>query len=463
MAPPRDRSRDLSTGPIPQHFRALAVPMAIGMVFSTLYNVVDVYFAGMLSTQAQAGLAITFQAFFVLIAVGVGLSSAMGALIGNALGARDRARARAIAVQGLGFGVIASVLLGLIGIWGAPALLSLISVPGGYREAAIEYVMVLLFGTGSFLIAFGANGILSAQGDTVSMQRAQIAAFFANVVLNPLFIFGIPGVVGGIGFNGIALSTVVSQTGVMTFILYRVLTSDLMREGPPQPWAPSLAAYREITAQAMPTTFAMLIMLIAGFVVQFYLKGFGAAAVAGYGIALRIEQLLLLPGFGLTGALLPIAARNFGAGQFDRVRAALFFCFRAGVAIMLVASALLWVAARPAMAIFTDDPEVIAVGVSYLHVDGFILPLYILLFAMNSFMQALKRPILSVWVGLYRQGVAVALFVWLFVVVLEQGVWGVWYGVAVSVATGLMLSFWVTSRLAAAKIGGLWPTATVAA
>jgi len=91
---------DLTIGPIPQHFRALAIPAAIGMLFNTLYNIVDVFFAGMLSTSAQAGLALGFQIHFIGLAVGVGLGAAMGGLIGNALGAGDRHRARRLSAQG---------------------------------------------------------------------------------------------------------------------------------------------------------------------------------------------------------------------------------------------------------------------------------------------------------------------------------------------------------------------------
>ena len=78
---------DLTTGSLPLHFRRLAVPAAIGMVFTTLYNVVDVFFAGLIGTAAQAGLAISFQAFFLFITFGFGLSAAMTALAGNAIGA----------------------------------------------------------------------------------------------------------------------------------------------------------------------------------------------------------------------------------------------------------------------------------------------------------------------------------------------------------------------------------------
>jgi putative MATE family efflux protein len=448
--------RDLKTGSIPGHFRALAVPAAIGMVFSTLYNVVDVWFAGLLSTDAQAGLAITFQVFFVLIAFGVGLGSAMGALIGNALGAEDRAGAKRIACQGIGYGVVLSVALGISGIWGSPALLALVSEPGAYRDAANAYMNILLFGTAPFLLAFGANGILSAQGDTESMKRAQIAAFFANLGLNPLLIFGVPGWLPALGFDGLALSTLISQSGVMAFILWRVMHSDLMTDVAPAHWRPELQSWQEIVAQALPATFAMMIMMIVGFFVQFFLKGFGPAALAAYGIGLRIEQLILLPGFGLTGALLPIAAQNYGAKNYDRVREAVAFCCKAGVIMMLCGSVALWFAARPMMAFFSNDPEVVRLGGDYLHVDGFILPVYIVLFAMNSLLQALKMPMATVWIGLYRQGVGVGLFCYLFVQVLGLGTWGVWFGIAVAVTSGLALSLFVVQHVAQQRIGGLF-------
>lgn len=453
------RSRDLTVGPLRGHFRALAVPAAIGMVFNTLYNAVDVYFAGMLNTEAQAGLAIAFQAFFIIVAVGIGLGAAMGALVGNAIGAKDGDDARQQAAQGLGFGVIVSLVLMVFGLWAGPQLINLLSEPGDYRDASTQYFLLLNFAAPAFLLAFGANGVLQALGDTVSMQYALAVAFVANCVLNPLFIFGFsgiwPGLWDGIGFNGIALSTLVSQTGVMAYVIWRVLRSDLATGLCWADFKPRIAAYRQITGQAMPTSFAMVVMITAGFVIQFYLKSFGQSAVAAYGVALRIEQLFLLPVFGLTGALLPIIAQNFGGGHNERARAALFDCWKFGWLFMCVACPILWFAAEPMMAVFTSDPEVIRIGTSYLHVDGVILPIYMMLFAINSFLQALKKPIWTLWIGIYRQAFAVALFVWMFVSVLDYGVWGVWYGVATAVITGLVLSLVVAHFVSKPLIGGL--------
>lgn len=449
------REFDLTTGSIAGHFRRLAVPAALGMLFTTLYNVVDVYFAGLIGTQSQAGQTIGFQAFFILLAVAFGLSSAMSALVGNARGAKDDQGARRIASQGLGFALLATFILALLAASLGPRAIALISEPGSYRDAANAYFYWLILALPGFVIAFSANGILQAHGDSVTMQRAQMAAFFANILLNPLCMFGVPGVFDGLGFNGIALSTAISQSGVMLWVLRAVFRLRVMQEFKPGHMALKLATVKEILAQMIPTTSAMMVMFLSGFVVQFALKGFGSEAIAAYGIALRIEQILLLPVLGMTGALLPIAAQNFGAGHHARVREALWFCWKLGFLMTALAAPVLWFGGATTMRLFTDDAGVVPIGQSYLRVDGFLFPLYMMLFAINSLLQALKKPLYTLWISLYRQGFGVAFFVWIFVAVMGMNVWGVWLGIAAAVSSGWCIALLLTQRIAQSQIGGL--------
>lgn len=454
MASPK--SGALTKGPIAGHFRTLAVPMAVGMLFNTLYNVVDMFFAGLLSTSAQAGLALGFQTFYVAMSVGIGLAAAMGALVGNAVGAGDAERARGMAAQGLAFAALAALALVALGAWIGPRLIALVSDPGAYRAAGTRYYLLLSLALPAFLVAFAANGILQAHGDGRSMQRATMAAFFANIGLNPLMIFGIPGLVPGLGFDGLALSTVVSQMGVMLYLLRQVARLEEMRGIPLWRFRPRLSAMREVAAQAAPTTVSFLVMILSGFVVQFALKAFGEHAVAGFGIAIRLEQILLLPVLGVTGALLPIAAQNFGAGAPDRVRAAFVQCLRIGLAMTALAIPILWIFGRAMLSLFTDDAEVLRVGLAYLRIESVILPVYMALFAINSLLQALKRPVWTLWISLYRQGVGIALFVWIFVGLFGLDERGVWFGVACAVTTGLGLAWLIAARIARHEIGGLW-------
>ena len=446
---------DLTTGSMASHFRALAIPAAFGMLFATLYNVVDVYWAGRLSTDAQAGLALGFQAFFILMAVGFGLSSALSALVSNAKGSKDAEQTQTFIAQGLIYGVIATVVLMIVGWFLGPILITLVSEPGAYRDAALGYFHWLIFALPGFFLAYGGNGILQAHGDSRSMQRALTVAFFVNIGLNPLLMFGIDGVWGGMGFNGIAVATIFSQTAVMVFIISRILKLDAMQSVTRASFRPIHDIFAQITAQLIPASSAMMVMFVSGFVVQFALKEFGGAAVAAYGVALRIEQILLLPVLGMTGALLPIAGQNFGAKDFDRVRAALRFCWMTGFAMAVVATPVLLFAGGWAISLFSDDPEVIRIGSSYLRVDAFLFPIYMMLFSINSLLQALKKPIWTLWISIYRQGFGVAFFIWVFISVLDFSVWGVWLGIATAVTSGWVLSLIVASKIAKDQIGGL--------
>ena len=449
------RKDDLTTGSMASHFRALAIPAAFGMLFATLYNVVDVYWAGRLSTDAQAGLAIGFQAFFILMAVGFGLSSALSALVSNAKGSKDAEQTQTFIAQGLIYGVIATVVLMIVGWFLGPILITLVSEPGAYRDAALGYFHWLIFALPGFFLAYGGNGILQAHGDSRSMQRALTVAFFVNIGLNPLLMFGIDGVWGGMGFNGIAVATIFSQTAVMVYIISRILKLDAMQSVTRASFRPIHDIFAQITAQLIPASSAMMVMFVSGFVVQFALKEFGGAAVAAYGVALRIEQILLLPVLGMTGALLPIAGQNFGAKDFDRVRAALRFCWMTGFAMAVVATPVLLFAGGWAISLFSDDPEVIRIGSSYLRVDAFLFPIYMMLFSINSLLQALKKPIWTLWISIYRQGFGVAFFIWVFISVLDFSVWGVWLGIATAVTSGWVLSLIVASKIAKDQIGGL--------
>ena len=138
------RQIDPTTGHLSQHFRTLAIPAAIGMVFNTLYNMVDMYFAGRLATESQAGISIGFGIFFIYIAFGFGLSAAISALVGRALGAKNKRAARRLIGQGLIFALQLSAFLMAIGLLLSPALVEIVSDPGPYRDAANRYLFLLL-------------------------------------------------------------------------------------------------------------------------------------------------------------------------------------------------------------------------------------------------------------------------------------------------------------------------------
>ena len=139
------------------------------------------------------------------------------------------------------------------------------------------------------------------------MQRAPLAAFIANIGLNPLFMFGLPSIWTGIGFNDIAVATIVSQTGVMVYIVFRIFQLKIIQSVQLPSFIARADSFIQIFVLLLPASSALIIMFVPTFVIQFALKAFGGSAVATKGVAPRMEQILLLSVLGIMGASLPIA------------------------------------------------------------------------------------------------------------------------------------------------------------
>ena len=448
----RGQVKDLTSGPILVHLRALAIPAALGMLFHTLYNITDVYFASMLSTDSQSGLSLGYLVFFFIAAVGFGLNASMAGLMGHAIGQKNK-DSSSLACNGIIFSIFLAIFLMVFGWLIGFRMLELVSEPGVYRDLGLRYYFWLLISLPAFLISYTCNGILQAQGNTIAMQRALVSAFFLNLLLNPLLIFGVPGFWGGFGFDGIAISTVISNFWVMAFILFNVIRSRVLSSF--YDWSIRINFFIEITKQMLPPTMSFQMIIIGVLIMQFALKDFGSEAIAGYSIAVRIEQLVLLPILGITHALIPLVAQNFGAGEYNRVRESLFLCIKIGMVSMIIAYPIIWFFSSYAMMLFTDNHEVVDVGVSYLTIDGLVLPIYAFLFSVNSLLQGLKRPTGIFWIGFVRQGIGSAFFIWLFISIFGFDYWGVWYGAVVSVILGSLLSSVVAYKVSKSEIDGI--------
>jgi putative MATE family efflux protein len=425
-----DRSADnhLVTAPIGGLVRSLAIPASVGFFFNTLYNVVDTYFAGLLSTEALAALSLSFPVFFTLIAMGSGFSTGATALIGQALGAGDRREAALIAAQGLVLSVLVTVSVMVIGYLSTPAIFRLLGASDEYLAICLEYIRVILAGCGFVYGVYMLNGVLNALGDTRSFRDFLIVAAIANVILDPLFMYGWLGL-PEMGVAGIALATVVAQSGGVLFLAHRVRRTGLLSRAEGVRWRPHRPTLWAIVEQGVPASLNMMSVAIGIFIITWFLGRFGQEAVAAYGAATRIEQIILMPTIGLNVAALTLAAQNAGAGKYDRVRSAVRTSLGYGAVVALVGSVGMFLAARPLMDVFSDDPEVIATGAHYLRIAAFIEYAYVLLFVNTSALQGLKRPQLALWLGLFRQVVAPITLFWLTTQVLGFGLDGIWWTV----------------------------------
>jgi len=421
-------TKNLTVDPIPVLIRHLALPASVGMFFNTMYNVVDTYYAGRLSTEALAALSLTFPIYFSLLAMGMGFSTGATALIGNALGRQDREEAALTASQGLILSILLGVVVMTTGFAVAPALFRLLGASEAYLDLCLQYIHVILCGSGMTLFVFMFNGILNAQGDTHSYRDYLIVATVANILLDPWFMYGGLGV-PAMGVKGIALATVLVQVGGAVFLGRRVRRTGLIFRSSGARWRPDRRVLRAIIGQGVPASLNMMTVALGIFIITYFLSGFGQKTVAAYGAATRIEQIVLLPVLGLNVAALTLAAQNGGAGLFDRVRSTVNYALLYGAGVMGLGAALIFFGAGPLMRLFTEDAEVVAIGVKYLRIAAFIEHAYVFLFINTSLLQGLKKPAFALWIGLYRQLIMPPILFYLVIQVLDLGLTGIWWGI----------------------------------
>ena len=392
---------NLTKDPIWYLLRKVTIPASVGSLFQTFYNLVDTWFAGRISAEAIGAIAKSFPIYFVIIAVGVGIGAATNASIGNLLGAKKTNQASLLVAQSVVFAIIISIIVTLFGLNASNFLLS---VMGSDLQSIIltrEYLDIIFYGTFIVMIQISLNGTLNAQGDTKSYRNVLIFSFFLNIILNPIFIWGY-GFIPAFGIGGLAIATVISQLIGTIYLAYKVNSCKLRKYLYIQCFIPKLDLLRDLFSQAVPIMFSMLFIGVGIFNILYFIGQFGELATAGYGAALRVEQVFLLPVIGLNTAVLSIGGQNFGAKEYYRIKELYFKALLFGSSFMAVAGVILFFGAEFFVSQFTNNAEAIYHGAIYLKIAALIGPVYPVFFITTAVFQALKKPIYSLYLSILR-------------------------------------------------------------
>ena len=420
-------STSLTHQPISLLLRQLSIPASLGMLFNTLYNIVDTYYAGLISTEALAALSASSFLFFFIIGMAYGGTSTLTALIGHAYGKQHFFLAGIIAKKGVALIIGVGMFLGLLGFYFASELLVLIGTEERYHDLALSFIEVILLGSALFFTNFALNSVLVATGDTKSYRNTLIFGFFANIVLNPLFIYGwkfIP----AMGIAGIAFATVLVQAINAGYLLFKSLQTGLIDFTCKAHFYPDWRIYKELIQQATPPGLNMLMMSFGSLIALHFVTLYGYQAVAGYGIGYRVEQLMLLPTLGISSAVLSLVSNNMGAGHFERVRQTLFYALAYGYTLSFIGMGVLWLSGKWLVAQFDPNFEVITYGTTYIYVMLFLFCGYVTHFACVATLQGIKKPPMIFYVGFFRQILAPSIVYTLIVSYCELSFIWMWIG-----------------------------------
>lgn len=439
------KNQKLLTQDIPSLIKQLAIPASTGMFFNTMYNVVDTFYAGLISTQAIAALSLSFMIFFLIIGTGYGFSSGITALIGNAFGKKRDKLSVIYAHKGIIFVPLVGLVIALVGFIFIKDIFMLLGATQGYLQDALDYVYTILFGVVFFMANFALNAILMAIGDTKSYRNTLIFGFFANIALNPLFIYGFL-FIPAMGIKGIALATVLIQCINMVYLFYKVLKTKLIHFERLDYFLPHKKLYMNILRQGLPASLNMLAMAIGSLLIVYFVSHYGIYAVAGYGIGFRVEQLMLLPALGLSTAVLTLVSNNYGAKQYERVKETLYCALKYGFYICLFGVGFLYIFGEFIIKQFDDDAQVIHYAIEYLLIEVWIFFAFLILFICVATLQGIKQPKMIFYVALYRQIVAKFMVGYLIVHYFELDIIWFWIGLLIMIYSAALFLFVYTKK-----------------
>ena len=248
----------------------------------------------------------------------------------------------------------------------------------------------MFYGSFLFFLVVSLNSLLHAEGDTKTYRNVLVLSFLLNIILNPILIWGFL-FIPALGMTGIGLSTIISQLIAFLIITFKVMQNDRVKKITKEFFILKFIYLKNIFFQSMPISIAICGYAVAATLIFTYIGLSGEMAVAGYGAATRIEQVVLLPILGINTAIITIIAQNYGANQFARVKDTYFTSIKYGIVIMIFSGILVYFTADLIPKFFSNNSIVIDYGSRYLKIAAFIIPAYPIFFLSNGFFMGLKK------------------------------------------------------------------------
>ena len=366
----RGSHQDFTTGSLNRAIFLLAVPMVLEMVLESLFAVVDVFWVGRLGANAVATVGLTESMLSLVFSVGMGLSLSTTAMVARRIGEKDPEGAAVAGVQAIALGLIVSVAIGIPCFLFAPNLLRLMGASPEIVATGSGYTRICLGGSFAVLLLFLNNAIFRGAGDAAIAMRLLWVSNIINLVLDPCLIFGW-GPFPRLGVTGAALATLTGRSIGVIYQFYRLMHG-----------TERLRILRSQLHVRLDVLLRLLRVSLTG-ILQFAIAHtswiglvrivsiFGAAALAGYTIAIRIVIFVILPSWGLSNAAATLVGQNLGAGHPERAEKAVWRTGFYNVIFLGLVGLIFIFFAEPIIRLFTHDPAVVPLGTACLRIVSY--------------------------------------------------------------------------------------------
>ena len=441
----------LTTGPVAGHLRKQAVPMGVGLLAIFSFEAVDLFFISRLGIEALAAASFALPVIWLLASIGIGFETGVSSCVSRAVGRADRQGARRLTTDGLVLGVLAASGISLVGLLTIEPLFAALGASGRVLELVGEYMGVWYFVEPVATALWISLASVRARGNTLLAGRVITAAALVNAILDPIFIFGWLGL-PAFGIRGAAIASLIANLLLLAFTLVHLTRRLGVMASPLVPVRELGASARRILEIGIPAAISDSVAPIAHLIAVAMAAVFGVNAVAGFGIAMRIEGIALIPFLALAMVSSPFFGQNLGAGQYPRLeearRVALRFCLGFGVLLAICLS----LAAFPLASLFTDSAAVRQVTVEFLWIVSLSYGAYGLAMVAIDSLNGLGQPIPATTLSI----AAIAIFLPLALTGRELlGLHGLFGAIAVAnLAVGVLAYCWLGGRLRRLSGGG---------
>jgi putative MATE family efflux protein len=359
--------QDFTKGSIRRAVFMLAIPMILEMCMESVFAVVDIFFVGQLGKDAAATVGLTESFLTIIYSIAIGLSMAATAMVARRVGEKNREEASKSAMQAILLAFIFTVILSITGVIFAKNILQLLGAPPSVLAVGVPYTRTMLAGCVVIIMLFLINGIFRGAGDAGIAMRSLWLANMFNIILCPIFIFGL-GPIPAFGLVGAAMATTTGRGIGVCYQVYHLVRGKGILTIKVSHLLPDKQILKSLMNVASTGTLQFLIGSASWIFLARIIAGFGSNAIAGYTIAIRILMFFLLPAWGLSNAAATLVGQNLGAKEPERAEKSVWATAKYNMIFMAIVTVIFLFFAGPVVSLINKDAEVVTVATQALRI-----------------------------------------------------------------------------------------------
>ncbi len=378
----------------------LGIPTMVGMLISALYNAIDAYFVGGLGMSQMGAVSVVFPIVQIIIGLGMMFGAGASSYISRLLGKGANEQADKTASTSL----FSGLLVGAIIIIGIMVFLDPVLTALGSTETILPYARAYakIYVTGSIINVFTVmmNNLLTAQGATKFTMKAMLTGSIANVILDPIMIYGMD-----LGIEGAAIATVISLCINMALYIGYIAKKKGVLRFSVRNMAPSKTIYAEVLKIGIPVLLFQLLASTAMGSINTAAKPYGDFAVAAMGAVIRIMTVVTYVVFGFLKGFQPFAGYNYGAKKYKRLKKSIRLCMIWSTVFCIVAAIVLFIFADPIVSLFGTDVEMAGIAAKALRLNAVLFITFGFQMVYASLYLAIGKSLVGSVLSLSRQGI----------------------------------------------------------